>query len=353
MARQVAQLMRARGPLAGVVVFTAVAIVLTAMVAGTLSRSAPADAIEVDAIFSDATGLRVGDDVRVAGVRIGRVTATRLGDGDQRGRAIVTFSVPRDQRLRADTVAAIDYLNLMGQRFVALSRPENDGDPSAAGLLKDGAVIGLESTRPALDLTALFNAFRPIFDLLQPDDINELAGNLVAMLQGRGPTLRHLLSQTGDITAGIAQREDILDRVVANVTTVLDATETHRAEITDLIDGLGDLTTGLAADRDRLADSLDSLARLSATTAQVVEQAGPSLVEDARLSAAWFRYLRSHRTEIIAAGGAIPKQLATYLRTLGYGSYLNVYICSLYAKVKGVPAALDLGPGDRHSARCP
>ncbi|HWU20534.1 MAG TPA: MlaD family protein [Nocardioides sp.] len=348
MGRQLSELRRHKGATAGVAVFILISVVLTSMVAGTLARDTVGDTMTVTAVFRDATGLRVGDDVRLAGVRVGRVVGTRLGTGDQRGLAIVTLRVEASQRIAGNTIAAIDYLNLMGQRYVALQPPA--GTP--AGRLADGATIPVADTRPALDLTAMFNAFRPIFDLLDPTDINQLARNIIGALQGEGPTLRVLLRQTAGLTHGLVDRDAILSRVSNNVIAVLRATDQHRTAFTRLLGGLARLSTGLAGDRREIAGGLDSLARLSRETARVIEQAGPSIVDDARLSAAWLRYLRTHRAQIVAAGGALPTQLRTYLRTLDYGSYLNVYVCSLGIRLKGTSTTLDVGPGDRHSARC-
>jgi phospholipid/cholesterol/gamma-HCH transport system substrate-binding protein len=350
MSRQLSELRRHRGAAIGVVLFAVVALVLTSMVAGTLSRAQRGDTITVTAVFRDATGLRAGDDVRVAGVRVGRVTGTRVGTGAERGLAVVTLSVAASQRLHDDVVASVDYLNLMGQRYVALSRPDRT---AAAGRLADGAHIPLARTRPALDLTAMFNAFKPIFDLLQPADINRLASNVVQVLQGQGPTLRHLLDQTASLTSGIVDRHATLAKVVDNVTLVLRTTDQHRAEVTALVAGLASLTTGLAKDKDRIATSLDAIARLSATSADLVERAGGPAVDVTRLSAPWVHYLSDRRELLARTGQAVPKQLETYLRTLGYGSYLNVYVCTLAAGIAGVPAKLDLGvTGNRFSRRC-
>ncbi|GAB2983549.1 MCE family protein [Nocardioides montaniterrae] len=346
MGRQLSELRRQKGPVIAVAVFAVVALTMTLTVAGTLSRASSGDHIIVTALFSDATGLRKGDDVRVAGVRVGRVEDSRLGHGDQAGLAVVTLAVQSDQRLAANSGAAIDYLNLMGQRYVALERPTG----TATGRLADGATIPLAHTKPALDLTALFNAFKPIFDLLQPADINLLAQNLIGALQGEGPTLRHLLEQTGHLTNGLADRDAVLSRVTTNVTAVLDATYAHRRSFTRLLDGLAKLSTGLAGDRRQIAAGLTSLARLSRITADVVAQAGPSVIDDARLSAQWLAWLRAHESGIVAAGASLPVQLRTYLRTLGYGSYLNTYVCNLMLRYQGQQAAL--WPGHHHSERC-
>lgn len=349
MGRQLSELRRHRGAVVGVAVFTLVAVVLTAMVAGTLSRAQRGDSITVTAVFRDATGLRTGDDVRVAGVRVGRVTATRVGTGDERGLAVVTLSVSSDQVLHRDVTASIDYLNLMGQRYVALSRTNRTAD---AERMADGDRIPLGQTRPALDLTAMFNAFEPVFELLQPGDINQLATNIVQVLQGQGPTIEHLLQQTADLTSGLVDREDTLARVVDNVTLVLETTDEHRAELTDLVDGLDSLTSGLATDRDRIATSLDGIARLSATTADLVDGVRAPLIDVTGLAQPWFGFLADRKDLLARTGAAVPQQLDVYLRTLGYGSYLNVFVCTHVLKLAGGPS-LDLGvTGDRHSKRC-
>ncbi|MBM9459300.1 MCE family protein [Nocardioides sp. zg-536] len=350
MSRQLSELRRHRGAVLGVVVFALVGALLTSMVAGTLSRSQRGDTITLTGVFRDATGLRAGDDVRVAGVRVGRVAETRVGTGEERGLAVVTMSVEATQPLHTDVVASIDYLNLMGQRYVDLSRPDREAQ---APRLRDGHRIPLERTRPALDLSAMFNAFKPVFDLLQPGDVNELAGNIVAALQGQGPTLDHLLAQTAELTAGLSDREETLARVADDVTLVLQTTDEHREEVTSLVTGLDSLTRGLARDRDRIATSLDSIARLSATTAGLVEQAGPAVRDVTTLSRDWFDYLAERKQLLADTGASLPRQLEVYLRTLGYGSYLNVYVCTLSAGLSGVPNSIDLGvTGDQHSRRC-
>lgn len=350
MSRQLSELRRNKGAVIGVVVFSLVAVLLTSMVAGTLSRGSGADTITVTAVFRDATGLRPGDDVRLAGVRIGRVGETRVGTGDDAGLAVVSLRVDRDQGLHDDVVASVDYLNLMGQRYVAITRPDREAD---AGGLADGDRIPLSRTRSALDLTAMFNAFEPIFDLLQPGDVNLLASNIVQVLQGQGPTIRHLLDQTAELTSGLVDREDTLARVVDNVTLVMETTHEHRDEVTALLDGLDSLTTGLAKDRDRIATSLVAIDRLSETTADLVGDARPLLQDVTALSQPWLRHLAS-RTDLLArTGAALPQQLKVYLRTLGYGSYLNVYVCSLHGQFKGVPTKVDLGvTGNKHTERC-
>jgi phospholipid/cholesterol/gamma-HCH transport system substrate-binding protein len=349
MSRPINQLLRHRWQLVGTGIFVTISLALTLMVAGTLSRAQGGDTIEVTGVFSDATGLRTGDDVRMAGVRIGRVVRTELGDGEDRGRAVVTMAITAEQGLHDDVRLAIDYLNLMGQRYVAISRPTAT---AGAGPLLDGARIGIERTRPALDLTAMFNAFRPVFELLQPGDINVLASNIVQLLQGQGPTITHLMEQTAELTTDLVDRDEVFAEVVDNLNLVLATTNEHRPQIEQLLEGFGSLAEGLAADRDRIGESLDALTSLATSADRLIDGVDPHVRGGVPLAADFLAYLSSRSDLLADTAEALHTQLAVYLRTLSYGSYLNVYVCTNVMVIDGVPLEVPFGPGTTHSERC-
>ncbi|MFD6452916.1 MlaD family protein, partial [Nocardia sp. NPDC060220] len=131
--------------LAGLTAFLLVAALLIWMVRVTLQRDVTGDTHAYSAVFSDVSGLRVGDDVRVAGVQVGRVDSIRIHGPD----AEVGFRIQRDQPVYANTIASVTYQNLIGQRYLGLSRAES-GDPTA---LAAGARIPLERTEPSFDLS--------------------------------------------------------------------------------------------------------------------------------------------------------------------------------------------------------
>ncbi len=80
----------------------------------------------------------------------------------------------------------------------------------------------LERTSPGFDLTELLNGFRPLFEVLQPADVNKLATSMVKVLQGEGGTVEILLQQTTELTNFVADRDDVYDDVLTNLTPVLD-----------------------------------------------------------------------------------------------------------------------------------
>lgn len=326
MSGAVRQLSRVRGQLVGVVAFALVSVLLTSAVAGTLAKGAGDAPIRLTAVFEDASGLRPGDEVRIAGVRVGRVEERELV-----GRyAHVTFTVDAGEPIHDRVRAEISYLNLLGQRYVSLERGGPGGRP-----LHDGDTIPLERTQGALDLTALFNAFRPLFDLLDPEEVNGLAREVVAALQGEGPTLTHLLRQTGELTKHIAGRDQVIDQLITNLTMVMETTAGHREQITELIDQLGGLVSGLAADRAEVGRSLSAMQDLTDVTNGLVTESGEPLSRDvARLRKVGAQL----DTNSVLLGKAVedsPVMLQAYARAMSYGGWLNTYICSLTLKVPG------------------
>ena len=196
-------------PLIKLGVFAAITIVATTLLAVTISNVNFNGAPGYTARFTDVTALNEGDDNRIAGVRVGQVDEIRVVD---RRLAEVEFSLEGDRTLPASVTATIKYRNLVGQRYVSLEH--GVGDASA---LRPGDVIPLERTKPALDLTVLFNGFKPLFQALNPDDVNKLSNEIIQVLQGEGGTIDSLLRHTASLTSTLASRDQVIGEVITNL----------------------------------------------------------------------------------------------------------------------------------------
>ncbi|MGV0801330.1 MCE family protein, partial [Mycolicibacterium elephantis] len=137
------------------------------------------------AIFSNASGLRAGQFVRASGVEVGKVDKVELINGGSMVR--VDFNVDRSLPLFEGTTASIRYLNLIGDRFMELTRGDSDERMPA------GSTIPVERTEPALDLDALIGGFRPVFRALDPDKVNNIAQSIITVFQGQGGTINDIL----------------------------------------------------------------------------------------------------------------------------------------------------------------
>ena len=215
---------------------------------------------EYTAVFEDVTGVAKGDEVRIAGVRVGSVRDIDIVDRDQ---AEVTFAVDREVPLTQNTQVTIKFRNLVGQRYIALTQ----GAEGASERLKAGETIGVDQTQEALDLNVLLNGFKPVFQALSPDDTNQLAFEIVQTFQGESGNVETLLARTASLTSTLADRDELIGDVIVNLSETLDMIGSRDAELTRTIDTLQQFVSGLAEDRDAILNSIDSVSALSTETA--------------------------------------------------------------------------------------
>ena len=169
--------------------------------------------------------------------------------------------------------ATIKYRNMVGQRYIALER----GPTATADRLPEGGEIPLERTTPALDLTDLFNGFKPLFQALSPEEVNDLSGEIVQVLQGEGGTVDSLLAHTGSLTATLADRDQVIGDVIDNLNSVLGTVNSQGDALSTLVGTLQELVSGLAGDRDAIGDAIEGIGDLADATAGLLEQGRPAL----------------------------------------------------------------------------
>ena len=326
---------RTTGDLVRLLVFmltTALATGVLIITIGNLSFGATKD---YGAEFVDATGVQKGDDVRIAGVKIGTVEGVEVLEAN---RALVRFSVDSETVVDEATHATIRYRNLLGQRYISLTQDGDGGDR-----LEEGDPIPVARTTPALDLTVLFNGFKPLFEALSPDDINKLSFEVVQVFQGEGGTVESLLSSTASITQTLADRDEVIGELLDNLDYVLDRVADRDQELTELIDSFRNLVGGLNDDREAILSSLDSISELSVETAALVTDIKDPLVKDIKELRKVAGTLDRNRREIDRSLQVLPIKLTKIGRTATYGSWFNFYLCNFKVRVT-LPGPTPLAP---------
>lgn len=323
-------------PLVKSIAFVAVTVVATAMLALSITRAGGGDTVAYKARFTDASGLREGDSVRIAGVEVGRVAGIEVVEHRV---ALVSFSVGRGHHLPATSTATIKYLNLIGQRYVELER-----GTGAAGTLTPGSTIPVERTTPALNLTQLFNGFQPLFQALSPKDVNRLAGSIIQVLQGEGGTVEGLLSTVGSLTSGIADKDEVIGQVVENLNAVLDTINGRGDNLGNLISTLRRLVSGLAADRTAIGEAIGALDDLARTTTGLLKDGREPLKRDIEQLGRLSENLADESPTVDAFLRLLPVKMAAIGRIGSYGSWLNLYLCE--ADLSG--ATYKQYPGEDH-----
>ncbi|GAB3910831.1 MCE family protein [Kibdelosporangium lantanae] len=311
-------------PLVKLSLFIVITVVATTVLAISIANANLSSTNTYSARFTDVTSLLPGDDVRIAGVRVGQVEDVSIADRKQ---AEVRFSVDAGRRLPAGVTATIKFRNLVGQRYIAL------GQGTGTGFLVPGATIPLDRTKPALDLTELFNGFKPLFRALQPDDVNKLSYEIIQVLQGEGGTVESLLSHTATLTSAIADKDAVIGQVITNLNSLLDTVNAHGAQLSDLVVQLQQLVSGLAADRKPIGDAIQALDGLAGTTAGLLTDVRDPLKNDISALGTLTGNLNKNEPTVEHFLKFLPGKLDSLTRTASYGSWFNFFLCSASGSV--------------------
>ena len=317
--------MKTTGALVKLLTFIVVTSMLTFVLAATIGNFGVGATTTYKATFTDVTGLLPGNEVRISGVRVGSVKDVKLKDN----LAQVTLELEGERKLTVSNVVQIRYRNLVGERYVAVVEGTGPADP-----MDEGDTVPVERTQPALDLTVLFNGFRPLFQALDPATVNDVSMEIIKTLQGEGGTVETLLARTASLTKTLADKDAVIGRVVDNLTTVLAAVDERDTELSDLIGQLRRLATGFAADRQTIGESLEGISRLTDATEGLLQGIRPGLRGDITELRQLAANLDEGKEVVDGVLERLPEKLNRIVATATYGGWFNFYLCG--ARINGV-----------------
>lgn len=311
------------------VLFSIVSLLVTGLLVVIMGNIGLGAGKTYQAVFTNASTLDDGDDVRVAGVSVGEVKEV---EHHERSMALVTFRIDADIELTTASTAEIRFLNLVGDRYLAL---EQGAAAEDAETIDEGDTIPVENTRPSLDLTVLFDGFKPLFQALTPDQVNELSMNLVQVLQGEGGTVRGLLEHTASLTTALADRDQLIGEVITNLSETLDTVNRRREQLSTLVIELKDWMRDLARDRRIIGGSLDNISDLTVTVADLLRRGRPLLKRDiaALNDLAGLLNDPDQRAEVVDLLDRMPEVMSDQIRTGTYGSWYQYYVCGASVKI--------------------
>ncbi|WP_395311724.1 MlaD family protein [Mycobacterium sp. AMU20-3851] len=306
-------------------VFAAVMTLLTAALFFIFGQYRTGSTHTYTAVFENVSHLKPGESVRFSGVRVGTVSDVRM-QADKT--VLVSFSTDRDVVMTDGTRAEVRYLNLVGDRFLEIV-----DEPGSTRLLPPGARIPVHRTSPALDLDLLLGGLKPVVQGLDPEDINALTGSLIQVVQGQGPTMESLMSNSATFVHTMADRSATIQQLIDSLRRTLGTLTEQGADFTAAIDRLEQFISGLAAEREPVGAAIDALNAGTASLADLLGRArGPlagTLDQVNRLAPA----LEGQKGLLDDALQKAPENYRKLIRIGSYGSFVNYYICSLAVRV--------------------
>lgn len=306
-------------------VFTLVTVLATAALAATIRNGSGTGGTPMSAVFTDATSLNKGDDVRIAGVKVGTVSNIEVIENRY---AKATFSVSDKVDLGAGSTAELRFRNLVGQRYISLTPSDTGG-----AQLPSGYTFPVGSTKPALDLTTLFNGFQPLFKLLNPEDVNNLSTQIIAVFQGEGATVDGLLSSTASLTSTLAEKDKVIGDLITNLSSVLTTVNDRSSQLDTTLITLEQLVSGLSEDRVAIGDSLESLGDLTVSVSELLEDGRQPIKKSITALGDLSENLAESEATLDTFFARLPTKLGAIGRIGSYGSWFNFYLCSIEGRI--------------------
>lgn len=277
-----------------------------------------ATSVHYRALFTEAGGLTAGNDVKVSGVTMGRVTSVEL----DRGKALVGFTLDGTVRLGTDTTAHIRTGTVLGARMLTL-------EPSGADTMHAADTIPVTRTSSPYSLTNAVSDFASntegtdtasltqSLDTLS-DTIDRVAPQLgptfdgltrlSQTLNGRNESLGNLLKSAADVTGILSQRSAQVNTLLLNANDLLGVLDERRYAIVNLLantSALSQQLSGLVADNE--AELAPTLEKLNSVTAM----------------------LEKNRDNIAKALKGLAKYQVTQGESVNNGFYYNAFVGNL------------------------
>lgn len=232
-----------RSALLRLLLFMLVVALGTTFTVRALQRPAAGDQIAYSALFTNASGLHSGDDVRLLGVQVGKVRSVSLqrGEDGRRSVATVDLTIRKDQPLRTGTRLAIRFQNLTGQRYIDVQR-----SPAAGPTVPRGTTLGLNQTVPSFDITTIFNGLQPVLATMSPQDIDHFAQSVAVMLTGDGSGLAPMLSAIDELSTFTDDRAVLFETLIHNFSDLAETIGGKSASMDTIIGYLSDMGAMMA-----------------------------------------------------------------------------------------------------------
>lgn len=216
--------------------------------------------------FSEAGGIKPNDEVRVAGVRVGKVNAIELVDGHVR----IRFQLQKDVKFGSETGAALRIKTLLGAMYLAL-------EPKGSGQLKKGSTIPVSRTQSPYNVVQAFSGLASRTEKINLDQLRDSFNTLAAATRNTPESFRGTLKGLSALSVTISKRDEQLNTLLKNLHTVSGVLSARDDDIVTLFRDSNVLFKALVARRAAVHRLLVSTARLSTQLTGLVKDSRADL----------------------------------------------------------------------------
>ncbi|WP_082589513.1 MCE family protein [Nostocoides sp. Soil756] len=270
------------------------------------------------AAFTEAGGLRDGDDVRIAGVKVGDVTGVDLEGSHVR----VDFRITGDVSFGPQTAASVRIKTLLGAKYVAL-------EPRGTGQLKEGSQIPLERTVSSYDVISAFSDLTKTTERIDTDQLARSLDVLATEFKDTPANVRTALDGLSRLSRTVASRDEKLRELLRSANTVTGTVAEQNAAIDRLIQDADLLLVELEKRREAIHTLFTNTSALAQQITGLVRDnraaLGPALAQLKGVLAT----LQKHEADLQATIEAMAPFTRVFANTLGTGRWFDTYIQNL------------------------
>jgi len=192
----------------------AVSVLLLVVISNVIRQPVAGETRSFNAEFTDISGLHEGADVRVRGVRVGKVQSLALNRSNGRTVSRIQFTMERRYSIVPTSRVAVKFQALTGLRYLDVTGPAQGAAPDQM------TSIPTSMTVPSFDITELFNGLQPVLATLNPSEINTFTDNVATFLAGDGDGLGPMLDSIKRLTSLVSDREAVIATILRNLQEV-------------------------------------------------------------------------------------------------------------------------------------
>lgn len=270
------------------------------------------------AYFTDSSGLKKNDEVRIAGVRVGKVKSIELVDGKVK----VNFQLRTDSKFGRETGAQIKVKTLMGQMFLAL-------EPAGAGQLDEGSTIPVSRTRSAYDVVEAFTGLAERVDQIDLDQLKDAMNAVATATSGTPAGLRTTLKGLSALSENVAARDRQLNALLVNLEGVSKVLADRDEDIIGLMQQSDVLMRALVARREAIHRLLVSSAQLSRELSLLVRESKADLKPALQNLKSVVDLLNRRRTDLDNSLRLMAPFYRVFANVLGSGPWFENWVSNL------------------------
>jgi phospholipid/cholesterol/gamma-HCH transport system substrate-binding protein len=267
------------------------------------------------ASFAEAGGLKANDEVRIAGVRVGKVEKVEL-DGDH---VKVTFRIKTDSEFGTDTGAAIKVKTLLGAMFLALQ-------PAGTGQLEEGAEIPIERTSSPYDVVEAFSGLAETAEAIDTDQLAASLTTLADLTRNTPEEFRSALAGVSALSSNIADKNDRIGELLRNLERVSSVLDERDQDIITLMRDSDVLFRALVARREAVHNLLVSTSTLSQELTALVRKSRADLKPALTQLASVVDVLNKNEDNIDNSLRLMAPFYRVFANTLGNGPWFDTFI---------------------------